>query len=51
MPDINVGSDAQIMFNMIDNAIGSAKLSWDYCMAYSSDMTILTQWLGRRTVY
>ena len=44
MPDINVGSDAQIMFNTIDIAIKSAKLSWDYCMTYCSDMTILTQW-------
>ena len=51
IPDINIGSDAQIMFNTIDNVIRSAKLSWDYCMTYSSDMTILTQWLGRRRVY
>ena len=32
MPDINVGSEAQTMFNMIDNAINSVKLSWDYSM-------------------
>ena len=36
IPGINVGSDAQPMFNTIDNAIRSAKLSWDYCMTYSS---------------
>ena len=39
MPDINFGSDAQTMLNMIDYAIKSAKLSWDYCMTYSSDNT------------
>ena len=39
MPDINVGSDAQTMFNTVDYAIKSAKLSWDYCMTYSSDNT------------
>ena len=41
MPDINVDSDAQTMFNMIDYAIKSAKLGWDYCMTYSSDKTNL----------
>ena len=39
MPDINVDSDAQTMFNMIDYAIKSVKLGWDYCMTYSSDNT------------
>ena len=39
LPDINVGSDAQTMFVTINNAIKSAKLSWDYCMTYSSDNT------------
>ena len=39
IPDSNVGSDAQTMFNTIDNAIKSAKLSWDYCMTYCSDST------------
>ena len=47
MPDINVDSDAQTMFNMIDYAIKSVKLGWDYCMTL---LIILTQWLGR-TVY
>ena len=37
LPDINVGSDAQTMFITINNAIKSTKLSWDYCMTYSSD--------------
>ena len=39
MPDINVGSDVQTMFNTIDSAIKSAKLSCDYCMTCSSDNT------------
>ena len=39
MSDINVGSDAQTMINTINNAIKSVKLSWDYCMTYSSDNT------------
>ena len=39
MPDINFVSDAQTMLNMIDYAIKSAKLSWDYCITYSSDNT------------
>ena len=39
IPDNNVGSDAQIMFNMIDNAIKSAKCIRDYCMTYCSDNT------------
>ena len=41
MPDFNVGSDTQAMFNTIDYAIKSAKLSWDNCMTYSSDNTNL----------
>ena len=41
MPDFNVGSDTQAMFNTIDYAIKSAKLSWDNCVTYSSDNTNL----------
>ena len=39
MPDINVGPDAQTLFNTIYYVIKGAKLSWDYCMAYSSGNT------------
>ena len=39
MPNINVGPDAQTMFNAIYYVIKGAKLSWDYCMAYSSGNT------------
>ena len=39
IPDINVSSDAQTMFNTIVNTIKSAKLSWDCCITYSSDNT------------
>ena len=39
IPDKIVGSDAQTMFNTIDNSIKSAKLSWDYCITYCSDNT------------
>ena len=41
MPDINVGPDAQTLFNTIYYVIKGAKLSLDYCMAYSSGNTNL----------
>ena len=44
MLNINVASDIQTMFNTIDNAIKSAKLSWDYCMTYSSSNTSSMVW-------
>ena len=39
MLDVNAGSHAQTMFNSINNAIKSAKFSWDYCVSYSSSNT------------
>ena len=43
MPDINVGPDARTMFNTID------MIMIDY--VWLTLLAILTQWLGRRTVY
>ena len=39
MPDINKGSDSQVMFQTCNSSLMRASLSWETCCTYSSDNT------------